>query len=235
MAAGVVVAGRLAARESGCSTRRSRASASWFFMPAWRTVRQRAALAASSITRAIRSAGRQGGEILRADERVGPGDGRVVGVRLMPVRARLRRRRRSPRISQSTAFFTPGQICFQEAAVRAELVFAVGRLDAGAVPVDERAVRGVLAVRGLAVGVQEGDEVRDPHVPPDVGKEPGVALGVVPDVRAIQAGSSRSSPRSRRSSRPPTRSRSGREGSRSARSSRRGTPRAGSTGRASAW
>ena len=44
----------------------------------------------------------------------------------------------------------------------------------------------VLPVRRLAARVQVRDEVRDPHVAPDVGEQPGVALGIIPNVRAIQ-------------------------------------------------
>ena len=67
-----------------------------------------------------------------------------------------------------------------------KLIFAAGRLDACAVPVDEGLMRRVLAVRRLAVRVQESDEVGDSHVPPQCREQPGVRLRVVPNVRAIQ-------------------------------------------------
>ena len=106
-----------------------------------------AALSASFITRAIRSAGGQGRQVLRADERVRPRRRRcrrcsTAGPSGMPSRSLS-----MASISQSTAFFTPGQISSRNLRVRAQLVLAVRRLDAGAVAVDEGAVRRVLAVR----------------------------------------------------------------------------------------
>ncbi len=174
--------------------------------------------------------GCQGGKILRPDERVRPGDRRVVGVRLVSVRHAFMR--------TIDGFDQPvhgllhaGPDLLQEPAIGAELILAVGRLDARAVPVGEGLVRGVLAVRSLAVGMQEGDEVRDPHVPPHVGEQPGVGLGVVPDVRAIQRAAAVASFEAAEVAVFRPEAGRARGGSRSARSWRREIPPAGSTDR----